>query len=67
MNIGLLLAFFTSISISLGGSLQIIDYEDQCFMYSTENFNCTGASEPFAPLEGAFCSSKEFTDDEEYF
>lgn len=67
MKMGLLLAFFTSISVALGGTLQVIDYEGQCFMYSTENFNCTGVSEPFAPLEGAFCSSKKLTDDGEYF
>lgn len=67
MNRSILLAFLTSISMAIGGTLQIIDYEGQCLVYSTENFNCTGYSEPFAPLEGASCSSKQSTVDEEHF
>lgn len=34
-------------------------------MYSTETFDCTGISEPFAPLNGTSCSSKMAILDEE--
>lgn len=61
----LLLAFFTSISVALAGTLQIIDHQAQCFVYSTENFDCTGISEPFAPLNGISCSSKTAIFDKE--
>jgi hypothetical protein len=61
----LLLAFFTSISVVLAGTLQIMDHQGQCFVYSTKNFDCTGISEPFAPLNGTSCSSKTTIVDEE--
>jgi hypothetical protein len=60
----LLLAFFTSISVVLAGTLQIMDHEGQCFVYSTEIFDCTGISKPFAPLNGTSCSSKTAIVDE---
>ncbi|KAJ5543864.1 hypothetical protein N7494_005143, partial [Penicillium frequentans] len=62
-NLNLLLALFTSTSVVLGETLQVIDYEGQCFIYSTDNFNCTGVSELFAPRESTFCSSKKLTGD----
>ncbi|KAJ5654849.1 hypothetical protein N7490_001852 [Penicillium lividum] len=62
MNISVVL--FTLISIAFGGTLQIIDYEDQCLVYSTDNFNCTGYSHPFAPLEGDSCSRYQGTGSE---
>ncbi|KAJ5974768.1 hypothetical protein N7481_008475 [Penicillium waksmanii] len=51
------LVFVTLVSTVLGGTLQIIDHQGQCFVYSTHNFGCTGVSEPFAPLDGVSCSS----------
>jgi len=47
------------IPAALGGTLQVIDHQGQCFVYSTHNFGCTGISEPFAPLDGISCSSKQ--------
>lgn len=58
----LFLVFVTLASTVLGGTLQIIDHQGQCFVYSTHNFDCTGVSEPFAPLDGVSCSSKRSTD-----
>ncbi|KAJ5569054.1 hypothetical protein N7450_011540 [Penicillium hetheringtonii] len=45
------------IPAALGGTLQVIDHQGQCFVYSTHNFGCTGISEPFAPLDGISCSN----------
>ncbi|KAJ5556616.1 hypothetical protein N7494_000531 [Penicillium frequentans] len=64
MKTNTFLVLFTFISIAFGGTLQIIDYEDQCLVYSTDNFNCTGYSEPFAPLEGDSCSRYQGTGSE---
>ncbi|KAJ5976484.1 hypothetical protein N7481_010191 [Penicillium waksmanii] len=57
-----LLVLVTLISAVLGGTLQVIDYKGQCFVYSTENFDCTGISEPFAHLDGTSCCNLN-TDD----
>ncbi|KAJ5556541.1 hypothetical protein N7494_000456 [Penicillium frequentans] len=64
MKTNTFLVLFTFISIAFGGTLQIIDYKDECLVYSTDNFNCTGYSEPFAPLEGNSCSRYQGTGSE---
>lgn len=42
---------------SLGGSLQVIDDNRECKIYSSDNHGCTGYSAPFAKLDGDDCSS----------
>ncbi|KAJ5976501.1 hypothetical protein N7481_010208, partial [Penicillium waksmanii] len=56
-----LFIYSTFISAVFGGTLQIIDHNNQCFVYSTENFDCTGISESFAPLDGISCSKTKGT------
>lgn len=53
-----LLSVLSLVPFALGGTLQFVDHQGQCFVYSTNNFGCTGISEPFAPLDGTSCSSK---------
>ncbi|KAJ5974860.1 hypothetical protein N7481_008567 [Penicillium waksmanii] len=52
-----LFIYSTLISTVFGGMFQIIDHNNQCFVYSTGNFDCTGISESFAPLDGISCST----------
>ncbi|KAJ5235437.1 uncharacterized protein N7469_004605 [Penicillium citrinum] len=51
----LIVGFFTC--KSLGGTLQVIDDNRECKIYSNENHGCTGYSAPFAKLDGDDCSS----------
>jgi hypothetical protein len=43
---------------SLGGTLEIIDIDGQCAIWSYDNHGCTGSSAFFGQLEGEKCSSK---------
>ena len=43
---------------SLGGTLEIIDIDGQCAIWSYDNHGCTGSSAFFGKLEGEKCSSK---------
>ncbi|KAJ5600697.1 hypothetical protein N7450_001764 [Penicillium hetheringtonii] len=45
---------------SLGGSLQVIDDNRECKIYSSDNHGCTGYSAPFAKLDGDDCSNLSF-------
>ena len=44
---------------SLGGTLEIIDIDGQCAIWSYDNHGCTGSSEFFSKLDGDDCSSKQ--------
>ncbi|CAG7965386.1 unnamed protein product [Penicillium salamii] len=41
---------------SLGGTLEIIDIDDQCAIWSYDNHGCTGSSAFFSQLDGDDCS-----------
>lgn len=45
-------------SASLGGTLEVIDYNGQCLVYSAGNYGCTGYSAPFGLLNGSDCSGR---------
>ena len=47
-----------SASVAFGGSLRIINNNNQCMVWSEDNYGCTGYSEPFAQLDGKDCSGK---------
>ncbi|KAJ5302312.1 hypothetical protein N7508_007175 [Penicillium antarcticum] len=40
----------------LGGTLEVIDYDGQCVMWSVHNHGCTGYSAPFGLIDGSDCS-----------
>ncbi|KZN93319.1 hypothetical protein EN45_041390 [Penicillium chrysogenum] len=42
---------------SLGGTLEIIDIDGQCAIWSYDNHGCTGSSEFFSQLYGDDCSN----------
>ncbi|OGE46749.1 hypothetical protein PENARI_c121G05421 [Penicillium arizonense] len=42
---------------SLGGTLEIIDIDGQCAIWSYDNHGCTGSSAFFGKLEGEKCST----------
>ncbi|CAG8906763.1 unnamed protein product [Penicillium salamii] len=42
--------------ISLGGTLEIIDVDNQCAIWSYDNHGCTGSSAFFSRLDGDDCS-----------
>ncbi|KAJ6050474.1 uncharacterized protein N7446_010583 [Penicillium canescens] len=42
---------------SLGGTLEIIDIDGQCAIWSYDNHGCTGSSAFFGQLEGEKCST----------
>ncbi|KAJ5111899.1 hypothetical protein NUU61_001529 [Penicillium alfredii] len=44
------------IGASLGGSLEVIDQDRQCVIWSNDNHGCTGYSASFAELNGTDCS-----------
>ncbi|KAJ6115290.1 hypothetical protein N7486_001068 [Penicillium sp. IBT 16267x] len=44
------------IRVAFGGALQVIDYDNQCVMWSQDIYGCTGYSAPFALLNGDDCS-----------
>ncbi|OQD76263.1 hypothetical protein PENANT_c130G04238 [Penicillium antarcticum] len=44
---------------SLGGTLEIIDIDGQCAIWSYDNHGCTGSSAYFGRLEGEICSTVE--------
>ncbi|KAF4772204.1 hypothetical protein HAV15_004876 [Penicillium sp. str.  len=46
-------------SLSLGGTLEIIDIDGQCAIWSYDNHGCTGSSAYFGRLEGETCSTVE--------
>ncbi|CAG7934846.1 unnamed protein product [Penicillium salamii] len=41
---------------SLGGTLEIIDIDNQCAVWSYDNHGCTGSSRFFSQLDGDDCS-----------
>ncbi|CAG7938423.1 unnamed protein product [Penicillium salamii] len=41
---------------SLGGTLEIIDIDNQCAIWSYDNYGCTGSSGFFSRLDGDDCS-----------
>ncbi|KAJ6038901.1 uncharacterized protein N7446_014181 [Penicillium canescens] len=41
---------------SLGGTLEIIDIDGQCAIWSYDNHGCTGSSEFFSKLDGDDCA-----------
>ncbi|CAI7620201.1 unnamed protein product [Penicillium palitans] len=43
--------------ISLGGTLEIIDIDNQCAVWSYDNHGCTGSSAFFSRLDGDDCSA----------
>jgi hypothetical protein len=43
---------------SFGGTLEIIDIDNQCAIWSYDNHGCTGSSAFFSQLDGDDCSSK---------
>lgn len=43
---------------SQAGTLEVIDHDGQCLIWSNDNFGCTGYSASFGPLDGADCSSR---------
>lgn len=43
--------------VSLGGTLEIIDIDNQCAIWSYDNHGCTGSSASFSRLDGDDCSS----------
>lgn len=47
-----------SASVAFGGSLRIINNNEQCMVWSEDNFGCTGYSSPFARLDGKDCSGR---------
>ncbi|CAI7626207.1 unnamed protein product [Penicillium pancosmium] len=47
----------TFIRTSLGGTLQVIDEDRDCKIYSSDVHGCTGYSAPFAKLDGEDCSN----------
>lgn len=57
LSIFLLLASFY-ISAALGGTLQVIDYDGQCVIWSDDNNGCTGHSASFGLLDGNSCSGE---------
>ncbi|CAG7969807.1 unnamed protein product [Penicillium salamii] len=42
--------------VSLGGTLEIIDVDNQCAIWSYDNHGCTGSSAFFSRLDGEDCS-----------
>lgn len=44
---------------SFGGTLEVIDYDHQCVIWSNDNHGCTGYSAPFGQLDGDDCSGKQ--------
>ena len=47
---------------SFGGTLEVIDYDGQCLVWSKANHGCTGYSAPFAEPDGEDCSSGQLPD-----
>ena len=45
-------------SASLGGTLEVIDNNGQCLIYSADNHGCTGYSASFGLLNGSDCSGR---------
>lgn len=45
----------------LGGTLEVIDFNNQCAIWSDANHGCTGHSAFFAQLDGDDCSSKHLS------
>ncbi|CAG7976347.1 unnamed protein product [Penicillium salamii] len=43
---------------SQAGTLEVIDYDGHCLIWSNDNFGCTGYSASFGLLGGAACSGK---------
>ncbi|CAG7957021.1 unnamed protein product [Penicillium nalgiovense] len=41
---------------SLGGTLEIIDIDKKCAIWSNDNHGCTGSSAFFSQLDGDYCS-----------
>ncbi|CAG7975612.1 unnamed protein product [Penicillium salamii] len=41
---------------SLGGTLEIIDIDKKCAIWSNDNHGCTGSSTFFSQLDGDYCS-----------
>jgi hypothetical protein len=48
--------------VSFAGSLQVIDHNRHCLIWSDDNYGCTGYSAPFAPLNGDDCSGRQAFD-----
>ncbi|KAJ6061425.1 uncharacterized protein N7446_005545 [Penicillium canescens] len=42
--------------ISQAGTLEVIDHDGQCLMWSNDNYGCTGYSASFGLLDGVDCS-----------
>jgi hypothetical protein len=43
---------------TLGGTLEIIEIDNKCAIWSYDNHGCTGSSAFFSQLDGDDCSSK---------
>jgi hypothetical protein len=43
---------------TLGGTLEIINIDNKCAIWSYDNHGCTGSSAFFSQLDGDDCSSK---------
>ncbi|KAJ5471535.1 hypothetical protein N7530_008892 [Penicillium desertorum] len=41
---------------SFGGTLEVIDYDHQCVIWSNDNHGCTGHSDSFGQLDSGDCS-----------
>ena len=52
------LVLLTLCPIVFGNTLEIMDVEGLCYIYSNSTCGCTGSSEPIALLDGGSCSSK---------
>jgi hypothetical protein len=50
-------------STSFGGTLEIVDFDGQCAVWSNNNHGCTGHSAPFAKLDGDDCSRRQLSDE----
>jgi hypothetical protein len=57
LSIFLLLAA-VYISSVLGGTLEVIDYDGKCVIWSNGNHGCTGYSASFGLLDGNSCSGE---------
>ncbi|KAJ5982291.1 hypothetical protein N7451_012391 [Penicillium sp. IBT 35674x] len=60
MRLSLLL--FTLCPVVLGNTMENMDVDGLCYIYSNSTCGCTGSSEPIALLDGAFCSNLSTVD-----
>jgi hypothetical protein len=40
------------------GTLEVIDHDGQCLIWSNDNYGCTGYSAAFGHLDGVDCSGR---------